>query len=403
MYNRDIYINQIKKYLNKPIIKVITGIRRSGKSCLLKLLINDLKKTIDSSRIIYINKESLEFDHIRNYQDLYQYVNKKINQIEGQKYIFIDEIQEILQWEKAIASFFSMECIDIYITGSNAHLLSSEIATLISGRYIIIPVYTLSFNEFIQFRDIKQKDITTEFQNYILYGGFPAIHYFDLNSDVIYQYISSLYDTILLKDLIKRNNIRNVRLLENVSKYIFDNIGNIFTSKKIADYLKSQRIQVSIETIQNYINYFESTYAIHKVPRYDIKGKRFLELYEKYYLGDIGLRHALIGFKEHDISGILENIVYLELLRHNYQVCIGKHKNKEIDFIATRDNRKIYIQVCYLLSSKATIKREFSNLLDIRDNYPKYVLSMDTYFGHDFDGIIRMNLIDFLDDKNQIL
>ncbi|KPA13069.1 ATPase [Candidatus Magnetomorum sp. HK-1] len=400
MYSRMLYINQIKKFMNKPMIKVITGIRRSGKSCLLKLLINDLKTKIDSSRIIYINKESLEFDHINDYKDLYQYVKKEFYQIDGYKYIFVDEIQEISQWEKAIASIFTLESIDIYITGSNAHLLSSEIATLISGRYIEIPVYTLSFLEFLQFRDTKQENIATEFKNYITYGGFPAIHYFDLKSDIIYQYISSLYDTILLKDLVKRNNIRNVRLLENISKYIMDNIGNIFTSKKVANYMKSQRIQVSVETIQNYISYFESTFAIHKVSRYDIKGKRFLELYEKYYLGDIGLRHALIGFREHDISGILENIVYLELRRHNYQVCIGKFNNNEIDFIATRDNSKIYIQVCYLLSSKETIDREFCNLLDIRDNYPKYVLSMDNYFGLDFDGIIRMNLIDFLRQIN---
>jgi hypothetical protein len=286
--------------------------------------------------------------------------------------------------------------MDIFITGSNAHLLSSEIATLISGRYIEIPVYTLGFQEFLMFRNKKRDDRFDEFNHYVQYGGFPAIHHFDLQADTIYQYISSLYDTIILKDVVKRNNIRNVRLLENISRYIFDNTGNIFSAKRISDFLKSQKVRVSLETVQNYISYFTSTYAIHKVQRYDIKGKRFLELYEKYYSGDIGIRHALIGYREEDISGILENIVYLELKRRKFHVYIGKIGSKEIDFIAERENKKVYIQVCYLLESQKTIEREFSSLLMIKDNYPKYVISMDTYFGNDYKGIIRMNLIDFL-------
>jgi hypothetical protein len=394
MFNRNIYINEIKKYLNKPVIKVITGIRRSGKSCLLQMIINWLDT--DEKQILYISKESLEFDHIKDYNDLYQFTRQYFDKTDGDRYLFVDEIQEINQWEKAIASFFSSGDMDIFITGSNAHLLSSEIATLISGRYIEIPVYTLGFQEFLMFRNKKRDDRFDEFNHYVQYGGFPAIHHFDLQADTIYQYISSLYDTIILKDVVKRNNIRNVRLLENISRYIFDNTGNIFSAKRISDFLKSQKVRVSLETVQNYISYFTSTYAIHKVQRYDIKGKRFLELYEKYYSGDIGIRHALIGYREEDISGILENIVYLELKRRKFHVYIGKIGSKEIDFIAERENKKVYIQVCYLLESQKTIEREFSSLLMIKDNYPKYVISMDTYFGNDYKGIIRMNLIDFL-------
>jgi len=398
MYKRNLYQKQISSYLNKPVIKVITGMRRVGKSCLLKLVIEDLiDNAIGKNRILYINKESLEFDFIVNYKDLYDYVETKFKNIQGQKYLFIDEIQEIDLWEKAVNSFFSQQDIDIFITGSNAKLLSSELATLLSGRYVEIEVYSLGFKEFIEFRQKKENSNNVEhFKNYLQFGGLPALHAFDLNEETIFQYLNSIYDTIILKDVIKRNSVRNVSLLENLTKYIFDNIGNIFSAKKIADFLKSQNLKVGVETIQNYLSYLASTFVIHKVPRYDIKGKRLLELHEKYYLGDIGLRHALLGFRESDISGILENIVFLELKRKGYSVHLGKMGTKEIDFIATKENKKIYIQVSYLLSSKETINREFSVLQQIKDNYPKYVITMDTVFGNDFEGIKRVNLLDFL-------
>jgi predicted AAA+ superfamily ATPase len=351
---------------------------------------------VKTQQIVYINKESLEFDFIRNYQDLHAYVKKRFSDVKGPKYLFVDEIQEIEKWEKAITSFFSDADIDIFITGSNAHLLSSEIATLISGRYVEIPVYALGFEEFLQFRGIEKPDASKEFAIFLKYGGFPAIHHFDLEEEVVYQYISALYDTILLKDVVKRNNVRNIHLLENVSRYLFDNIGNIFSAKKVADYVRSQRMSVGVETVQNYIAYLLSTFAVHKVSRYDIKGKRLLELHEKYYLGDIGMRHAILGFREGDISGLLENLVFLELKRRGYKVFIGQLGKQEIDFIAEKKNRKIYIQVAYLLATPETVEREFSVLLRIDDNYPKYVLSMDTVFGNDVQGIQRINLIDFL-------
>ena len=312
------------------------------------------------------------------------------------KYLFVDEIQEISGWEKAIASYLAEGDFDIYITGSNAHLLSSDIATLIAGRYIEIPVYSLSFKEFLLFRDQKRKSVDEDFSTYLWAGGFPAIHHFDFDEEVIYQYIGGIYNSILLKDVIKRNNIRNVSLLENIMRYLFDNVGNIFTAKKVADYLKSQKLKVGIETVQNYIAYLVATFAVHKVRRYDIRGKRLLELHEKYYLGDTALRHSLLGYREGEIAGILEILVFLELRRRGYQVYIGKIENKEINFIAEKENRKIYLQVTYLLASPETIAREFSALKIIKDNYPKYVISMDKIFGTDFEGIQRINLVDFL-------
>jgi len=398
LYRRNLYLKKIIPFVNKPVIKVITGMRRVGKSYLLKLIIESLsaRKSIGRGQILYINKESLDYDFIKDYKDLHSYVKASFRLIQGSKYLFVDEIQEIHNWEKAILSFFSEGDIDIFLTGSNARLLSSEIATLISGRFVEFPVYTLSFEEFLLFRDKDKKDVDTEFPTYLKFGGLPAIHHFDFDEEVVYQYISSLYNTILLKDVIKRNNVRNVHLLENITRYVFDNVGNIFSAKKISDYVKSQKMKVGTETIQNYISYILSTFALHKVARYDIKGKRILEIHEKYYLGDIGMRHALLGYKADDISGVLENVVYLELKRRGYQIYIGKFGNREIDFIAEKENKKMYIQVAYMLSSPETIEREFSALRSIKDNYPKYVISMDTVFGNDFEGIRRINLIDFL-------
>ena len=397
VYKRNLYIEKIRPFIDKPLVKVITGMRRVGKSYFLQLIMKELvDRKVAKKRILYINKESLDYDFIQGYRDLNNYVIDSFSGIKGTKYLFVDEIQEIEYWEKAIASFFSDSDFDIYITGSNAHLLSSEIATLISGRYIEIPVHSLSFEEFLLFRDKRTKNKREEFSTYLWAGGFPAIHHFDFNQEVVYQYISSIYNTILLKDVIKRNNVRNVNLLENITQYIFQNIGNIFTAKKVSDYLKSQKLRVSIDTVQNYISYLISSFAVFKVPRFDVKGKRLLELHEKYYLGDVALRHALLGYREGDISGVLENLVYLELKRRGYRVFIGKAGSKEIDFIAEKENRKIYIQVAYLLTSPETIEREFSVLKSIKDNYPKYVISMDEIFGKDVDGIQRINLVDFL-------
>ena len=398
MYKRTIYLDKIRKFIDKPVIKIITGMRRVGKSYFLKLIMEDLRENgVTDDKIIYLNFDSLEFDHLKHYKALNDHVIERITAIKRARiYLFIDEIQEVEGWEKCIESLFSSEQLDIYISGSNAHMLSSELATKLSGRYVEFPIYTLGFSEYLQFMNKDISQAKSEFKSYLIYGGFPALMHFDLDREVVYQYISSIYNTILLKDVVKRNNIRNISLLENITKYVFDNVGNIFSAKRLADYLKSQKMSLGVETVQNYLSYICSTYALHKVQRYDIKGKRLLEVHEKYFLGDIGLRNAVIGYREGDIAGVLENIVYLELRRRGYSVSIGKIGDAEVDFIATKSEEKIYIQVTYLLASEKTIKREFSPLLKISDNYPKYVLSMDELFGNDYQGIRRLNIIDFL-------
>jgi predicted AAA+ superfamily ATPase len=368
-----------------------------GKSYFLKQIIRLLlQQEVVEKNILYIDKERLEFDFLQNYRDLDGYVDKKFSNVPGHKYLFVDEVQEIEQWEKTINSLLNRGDIDIYITGSNAHLFSSELATLLSGRYIEFPIYALSFKEFLLFRGDRKKDPSVEFQNYLRFGGLPALHHFELVDDVVYQYLSSVYDTILLKDIIKRNNVRNVPLLENINRYLFDNIGNIFSAKRVSDYFKSQRVKVGVDTVQSYINYFIETFSFYKVQRYDIKGKRILEIYEKYFTGDVGIRHAILSYKGTEIAGVLENLVFLELKRRNYSVYIGKWEDKEIDFVVEKEDKRVYIQVAYLLATEEVVKREFTPLQQVKDNYPKYVLSMDTLPGSDYEGIRRMNIMDFL-------
>ena len=397
MYTRNIYLNKIRPFLGKPVIKVITGMRRVGKSCLLRQVIDLLQEDgVSPERILRIDKESLDFEHIKTYDDLNRTALAAFSGKEAPCYLVVDEVQEIEEWERAIISLAARGDIDILISGSNAHLLSSELATLISGRYIEIPVYSLGFAEHLQFSEQNHTHRQEEFSNFLRMGGMPATYHFERDEELIHQYIGSVYNTILLKDIVKRHAIRNVSLLENIARYLFDNIGNTMSAKRIADYLKAQRLRVGVDTVQNYLGYFTEALLAHKALRYDMKGKRHLELHEKYYLNDIGIRHALLGYREADIGGILENIVFLELKRRGYSVSVGKLGDREVDFIATRQNEKIYIQVAYLLASPETIEREFGVLKSIPDNYPKYVLSLDTLFGENFDGIQRINLIDFL-------
>ena len=294
-------------------------------------------------------------------------------------------------------SLHKKEDFDIFITGSNAHLLSTELSTLISGRYIEMQIYPLSYSEYLDFKGDKFTDHKNEFAIYLRYGGLPGLFHFENTDEVVFQYLSSVYNTILLKDIVKRYNVRNVSLLEKISAFLFDNIGNLLTASNITKYLKSQKIQTYSDTVQIYIDYFLSTFLTHKASRYDLKGKRFLTINEKYYLNDLGIRHSIIGYKSGDIGQLLENVVYLELIRRGFRVGIGVLGEKEVDFIATKNNEKIYVQVAYLLSEQQTIEREFSPLLYIKDNYPKYVLSMDdNIWGNDYKGIKRLNIIDFI-------
>jgi predicted AAA+ superfamily ATPase len=397
MIKREKYINRISPFINKPVIKVITGIRRCGKSTFLRILMNDLlTNNTDPKNILFINKESLDFDHINTYNDLIDLVVSKFKGVKGNKYLFIDEVQQIEKWEKAVAGFFADKTADIYITGSNASLLSSELATLLTGRYIEFKINTLVFSEFLKFRNKTFEDKETEFSLFLKYGGLPGIHHMDLNDEVTGQYISSIYSTILLKDVVARNQVRDVALLERIVRYIADNCGNITTAKGISKYIKSQHLSCSVDTVQNYILWLTNAYMAFKVIRYDIRGKRQLELYDKYFLGDIGFIFGILGSKAGDISGKLENIVYLELLSRGYTVNIGKIYDREVDFIAVKNDQKIYIQVTYLLYDEKVVEREFGVLSSVNDNYTKIVLSLDKYFGGERNGIKWYNLIDFL-------
>lgn len=401
MIKRNNYINEIKKFINKPIVKVITGMRRSGKSIILKLLSQELiENGVEKENIIEINFESLMFSELTEFKKLYIYIMEKAQELQGKVYIFLDEIQEVEHWEKAINSLMvDLDC-DIYITGSNANLLSSELATYIAGRYVEIKVYPLSFKEYIEFAKVENPSQTLSneeyFEQYLKFGGLPAIHNFDYDKDTIYQYLEDIYNSVLLKDVIARNGIRDIELLERIVLYVLDNIGNTFSAKNISDFLKSQGRKLSRETVYNYLKALENAYIISRVQRYDIKGKSILETQEKFYLTDLGLRHTKLGYRANDIAGYLENIIYLELLRRKYTVNIGKLGTKEIDFIGTLRDEKLYIQVTYLLASPETIEKEFSPLKSVQDNYPKYVLSMDNLENYNIDGIIREKIIDFL-------
>ena len=403
MIKRELYLKKIRNLIDKPVIKVITGMRRSGKSMILKLISQELlERGISSQNIIYINFESLMFSDLTEFRALYNHVIEKSQTLIGKVYILLDEIQEVEHWEKAVNSFMvDLDC-DIYITGSNANLLSSELATYIAGRYVEIKVYPLSFREYIDFAKIQnpQNILTNEeyFNEYLQFGGLPGIHNFNYDKNNVYQYLSDIYSSILLKDVVAKNNIRDVELLERIILYIFDNIGNTFSAKNVSDFLKSQGRKLSRETVYNYLKALENAYILSSVQRYDIKGKALLETMEKFYLMDLGFRHAKLGYRSNDIAGYLENIIYLELLRRKYTINIGKIQTKEIDFIGTLLDQKLYIQVTYLLASPETIEREFSPLKSINDNYPKYVLSMDNLGEYNIDGIIRKRVIDFLLD-----
>lgn len=399
MIRRTSYLEKLKIYTGKPIIKIISGMRRVGKSVLLRHYREFLLESgVDEKNILLINKESLEFDFISNYQELNNFIKKTVAPQPGVKHLLIDEIQEIDQWEKAINSFFAEGSYDITVTGSNARMLSTELSTLLAGRYVEISVYPFSFKEFIQIRALTHPVENTgeSFKLYLRYGGLPGIHSLPLTDEAVFPYLNAIFNSVLLKDVVLRNKIRDVEQLERITRFIFSNCGNITSAKNIADYLKSQRTKISVETVQNYLFYLSQAFMIYKVRRYDLKGKKVLEYSEKYYSSDAGLRFGIVGYTDDDISGVLENIVFIDLLNRGYTVYVGQIGQLEIDFIAEKQEEKKYIQVTYLLNSEKTVEREFGNLMRVNDNFPKIVLSMDEYWAKTRQGIERKNIIDFL-------
>ncbi|MHC1693002.1 MAG: ATP-binding protein [Sphaerochaetaceae bacterium] len=403
MIDRPIYYEKIKQFIDKPVIKVITGVRRCGKSTMMLLLQQFLiEQGITKEQIISINFESMKYYDLHDSRALYAYVDTAIKKIEGKAYLFFDEVQVVDKWEEAINSLFLDSSTDIYITGSNSQLLSSELSTLLTGRYVHLQMQVLSFTEMMSFRANGENTQTQEdlLWLYIRRGGFPAIHIADYEEKAAYAIISDIYDSIVLRDVVQRYNIRNVDLLNRVMQFIIDSVGSTISAKKIADYFKSQYRSVDINTIYAYLNALTSSFIISKVQRYDIQGKELLKTQEKYYLADPGIQHAVFGYQDRHISGILENIVYHELVRRGYTVSIGKLGNQEIDFIAENTQTRIYVQVAYRLEHENTMEREFAPLLAIRDSYPKFVVTMDSHFQDSVKGVRHIGLSQFLIDKN---
>jgi len=390
----------VRDFMDKPVVKIITGMRRSGKSGLLELTRQELlARSVNGQNIIFINFESLRYEALRNYQALYAEIADRAEQTKGRLYILLDEIQEVDGWERVVNSLrVDFDC-DLYVTGSNARLLSGELATLLAGRYVEIRVYPLDFKEYLDFaagNEVEAKLTRQEqFSHFVHFGGLPGIHQIKWEESRIMQYLNDIYNSVLLKDVVARHKIRDTELLERIVFYLMDNIGNTFSAKTISDFLKSQGRKLSTETVYNYLKALESAFLIHKAVRFDIKGKRILETQEKYYLADIGLRHAVMGYRDNDIAGVLENIVFMELLRRGFSVKIGKQNGAEVDFVADRTDERLYIQVCYILTPE-NIDREFTPLEAIADNYEKLVLSADTLLPVNRGGIRQRNIIDFL-------
>lgn len=391
MVKRHQYLEKLKKLKDMQIIKVVTGFRRCGKSTLLLQFREYLKERgVDDSQIISINFEKLEFEHLLNYKELYSYITERLHP-EKMTYIFLDEIQLVEGYQKAVDSLFVRDNVDIYITGSNAQMLSGELATLLSGRFIEIEMLPLSFSEFYE---LVGGDRRNAWKRYFTNGGLPYTAYIN-DEDILHDYLLGIYNTVLLKDVVERKKVQDVALLKSVIKFLFDNIGNIVSSKKISDSLVSYGRKTTSVTVENYIESLSEAYVIYEANRYDIKGKQHLKSLEKYYVVDVGLRKLLLGSKNTDIGHTLENIVYLELIRRGFAVSIGKIDDLEIDFIAEKDGNKEYYQVSASVLDPATFEREITPLRKVSDNYPKYIITMDEFSSNN-EGIRQVNVIDFL-------
>lgn len=401
MIKRETYMSRICPFIGNDLVKVLTGIRRSGKSVMLDLIQEELKASgISSSQFISINFENMSNAHLCTAAALHDEIIRRSAEIEGKVYLFFDEIQEVEAWEKCINSFrVELDC-DIYITGSNAKLLSGELATYLAGRYVEFVIYPFSFGEFMElYRTVyPDTDIRQGFNRYLTAGGMPYLSNLRYDEEASRQYLRDLFNSVELKDIVKRNNIRDVDMLERIIAYVTSNIGMTFSSTSISKYLKSEGRSVSPETVLNYIKACTDAFLFFQVKRQDLQGKKILTVNEKYYVADHGIREAVFGGNRKDINLVLENIVYMELLRRGYTVTVGKVGDQEIDFVCERQGNKLYVQVAYLLASEDTIAREFGVYTRVRDNFPKYVVTLDE-LDMSRDGIKHCNIRDFLLQK----
>lgn len=391
--NRNSYFDLIAPYIGNSLIKVLTGQRRVGKSYILFQLMEEIKKIDPETEIIYVNKEDFAFDAIKNYSDLVLHI-EGCGRPDTRKAIFIDEIQEISEFEKALRSLQLNPKYDIYCTGSNATLLSGELATVLAGRYIQVRVYSLTYAEFLLFHSLS--DSEDSFLRYLKYGGMPHLINLPGQERIYYEYLRNVFDTIVLRDIVARFKVRNIHFLMNLIQFLADNIGCIVSAKRISDYLKSQKINLLPKLVLEYMYYLESVFFVERVKRTDINGRKIFEIGDKFYFEDIGMRHALIPFQQKDINKLLENVVFHHLRVKRFNVMVGWQEDKEIDFVAEKNGNTMYIQVAYLITDDATHQREFGNLLQIQDNNRKIVVSMDAATGTKYKGIEHWSVRDFL-------
>ena len=398
MIERPLYVDKIMAYVDTPFVKILTGVRRCGKSTILKMIMERLKteRNIPEDRIISCRFDSMEYEDMTAKQ-IYTLLKDQLSST-GRTYLFLDEVQEIKGWEKVVNSLASDFDVDLYITGSNSRMMSSEIATYLTGRYVSFRIFTLSFGEYLMFKSkfANVGEPKAELANYVCLGGFPATHLQAYSQDEIYTIVRDIYNSTIFSDIVKRNQVRKIDQLERVVKYTFNNVGNTFSAKSIADYLKAERRSLDNETVYSYLEKLEKAYLLHRCSRYDLQGKEILKTQEKFYLADVALRYSVLGYNADSVASSLENIVYLELCRRGYTVNVGKTGDSEIDFVAVRQNEKIYVQVTQEINSEKTEKREYSRLLEIPDNYPKFVLTTDEFAGGNYEGIKTMHIADFL-------
>ena len=387
------YIDRIKPFMQKSVAKVLTGQRRVGKSFLLYQLIEEILAEEPDANIIYVNLEDFTFSSLQTAEDLHSYIISHSKE-KVKNYIFIDEIQDIPGFEKVIRSLLLNEDNDIYITGSNAKMLSGELATYLSGRYIEFKIYSLSYSEFLEFHGLTESE--TSYELYSRYGGLPYLLNLPLEDETVNEYLKSVYSTIVFRDVVSRYKLRNTLFLEKLIQFLSENIGNLFSAKNISDYLKSQHTAISVNQIQSYTEYLNNAFLIHRVERYDLIGKRVFEIGEKYYFENMGIRNIVIGYRITDKAKILENLVYNHLLYKGYDSKVGYYGDKEIDFVGEKNGEKLYIQVALKIDSDKTAEREFGNLLKIQDNYPKIVVTEDTFSGNSYEGIRHCSIRQFL-------
>ena len=402
MINRPLYMDKIMTYVDTPFVKVLTGIRRSGKSTIMKMIMDKLEneRHIPKENIISMRFDSMEYEDMTAKQ-MFETIKAGLS-VQGRTYLFLDEVQEISGWEKVVNSFLGEYDVDIYVTGSNSRMMSSEIATYLTGRYVSLQVYPLSFEEYLAFRRevTELKNPHQELADYVRLGGFPATHLRAYSQDEVYTIVRDIYNSTIFSDIVRRNQIRKVDQLERVVKYTFSNVGNTFSAKSISDYLKSEKRSIDNETVYSYLEKLEKAYILHRCSRYDLQGKEILKTQEKFYLADTSLRYSVLGYGPDSVASSLENVVYLELCRRGYKVYIGKTTDGEVDFVASRQGEKLYVQVTQEIHSEKTEKREYERLLEIKDNYPKYVLRTDEFASGNYEGIKTMHIADFLLSKD---